>query len=541
MYTVLARKWRPQSFDDTYGQDHVLTTLKNAISMDRVAHAYLFSGPRGVGKTTVTRIFAKSLNCIKGPTVTPCGICSQCQEIMQGQNFDVLEIDGASNRRIDDIREVEEHVKFTPLEGKYKIYIIDEVHMLTKEAFNALLKTLEEPPPHIEFFFATTEPDKIPDTILSRCQHFAFKRVKIPEMVANLKMILKAEKITYDAEVLFDIARAAEGSLRDAQSLLDQVISYSGKHLNKDDLQWIIGSVGFAELSTFVEHILNHNYVGCLQVIEELVQKGKDLYQFVLMLIQYLRDVLVIKVAKALSEELVSMTDNERGIAFGLAEKTTQESLLYMIQILMKVEYQVKTSSFPRLPLEISVIKMIQAGNLTSLKDLVQNIRSGNLAPSPALVTRPMSSRSTVAVSKPPSEQQIVSSGVVPTRPIPVVIGGSWEKFLCRVRAEKVVLGTALHKYSSYEMSEEQLLVVFKYEDHFFVQQLEQAKDYLQKCFKEVTGGFRKIIIRAEEKKMDPVVQEKEQKRSNKAVLDEPLVQKMIKAFDGKVTDISRS
>jgi DNA polymerase-3 subunit gamma/tau len=541
MYTVLARKWRPQSFDDTYGQDHVLTTLKNAISMDRVAHAYLFSGPRGVGKTTVTRIFAKSLNCIKGPTVTPCGICSQCQEIMQGQNFDVLEIDGASNRRIDDIREVEEHVKFTPLEGKYKIYIIDEVHMLTKEAFNALLKTLEEPPPHIKFFFATTEPDKIPDTILSRCQHFAFKRVKIPEMVANLKMILKAEKITYDAEVLFDIARAAEGSLRDAQSLLDQVISYSGKHLNKDDLQWIIGSVGFAELSTFVEHILNHNYVGCLQVIEELVQKGKDLYQFVLMLIQYLRDVLVIKVAKALSEELVSMTDNERGIAFGLAEKTTQESLLYMIQILMKVEYQVKTSSFPRLPLEISVIKMIQAGNLTSLKDLVQNIRSGNLAPSPALVTRPMSSRSTVAVSKPPSEQQIVSSGVVPTRPIPVVIGGSWEKFLCRVRAEKVVLGTALHKYSSYEMSEEQLLVVFKYEDHFFVQQLEQAKDYLQKCFKEVTGGFRKIIIRAEEKKMDPVVQEKEQKRSNKAVLDEPLVQKMIKAFDGKVTDISRS
>jgi len=227
-YLVLARKFRPQTFEDVAGQEHVVKTLRNSIGQGRVAHAFLFSGPRGVGKTSVARILAKSLNCEKGPTATPCNVCSNCREITNGSSLDVREIDGASNRGIDEIRELRENVKFAPAAAKYKIYIIDEVHMLTREAFNALLKTLEEPPSHVIFIFATTESHKVPATIISRCQCYDFRRISLKEIAANLGRVAAAEGIKISPSALLWIAEAGDGSMRDAQSIFDQVISYAG-------------------------------------------------------------------------------------------------------------------------------------------------------------------------------------------------------------------------------------------------------------------------------------------------------------------------
>ncbi|MGD0650193.1 MAG: DNA polymerase III subunit gamma/tau [Verrucomicrobiia bacterium] len=228
-YQVLARKWRPQQFDDVVGQEHVTTTLKNAIEQNRLAHAYLFVGPRGIGKTSTARIFAKALNCVKGPTTTPCDKCDNCKEIMAGNSLDVLEIDGASNRGIDEVRELRDTCRYAPARGRFKIYIIDEVHMLTKEAFNALLKTLEEPPPHVKFFFATTEPHKLPQTVLSRCQRFDFRRIPITDLVKTIKGIAEKENLEIEKEASYVLARRADGSLRDLLSLLDQVIAYSSE------------------------------------------------------------------------------------------------------------------------------------------------------------------------------------------------------------------------------------------------------------------------------------------------------------------------
>ncbi len=242
-YQVLARKWRPQQFADVVGQEHVTTTLKNAIEQNRLAHAYLFVGPRGIGKTSTARIFAKALNCVKGPTATPCDKCDNCLEITEGRSLDVLEIDGASNNGVEQVRELRDTVRYAPARGKFKIYIIDEVHMLTTQAFNALLKTLEEPPAHVKFIFATTEPQKVLPTILSRCQRFDLRRIPANLIVKHLKEISKKEKVAIDDEALAAIARGAEGGLRDAESTLDQLIAFCGNKIAEADVLSVFGLV----------------------------------------------------------------------------------------------------------------------------------------------------------------------------------------------------------------------------------------------------------------------------------------------------------
>jgi len=279
-YLVLARKWRPQLFEEVVGQRHITRTLQNAISQKRVAHAFLFTGARGVGKTSSARILAKALNCETGPRINPCNQCTNCQEVTRGTSMDVIEIDGASNRGIDEIRELRENVRYTPAKSRYKIYIIDEVHMLTKEAFNALLKTLEEPPPHVIFIFATTEPHKIPATILSRCQRYDFKRIPFREVIGSLKRIVEEEEIQISQRGFLAIAQESEGSLRDAESLLDQVIAYAGKNIRDEDIAEVLGLIDRKMLSDTIEAIADRDAERCMEVIEHVYHFGYDLQHF---------------------------------------------------------------------------------------------------------------------------------------------------------------------------------------------------------------------------------------------------------------------
>lgn len=356
-YIAFARKYRPQTFDDIIGQSHVTTTLKNAISQDRVAHAYLFAGPRGVGKTTAARILAKALNCEKGPSAKPCNKCAVCAEIVSGSSLDVLEIDGASNRGIDEIRTLRENVKFAPTKGKFKIYIIDEVHMLTGEAFNALLKTLEEPPQHVKFIFATTQAHKVPPTILSRCQRFDFRRIASKEVVASLKNIAKAEGLDIDDEALGMIAKYSDGGMRDAQVMLDQITSSSSKKVKAADVAKMLGTVEDDALFGLSGAIKTKDAVKALGIVDSLVNEGKDVAQTVLGLIEHFRNIAVAKVA-ADSSDLIDAGGEKIQRYKEEAEGFTVEEILYSIYTLSNAVDFIRKASLSRVPLEAALIKL---------------------------------------------------------------------------------------------------------------------------------------------------------------------------------------
>src|SRR5690349_1347503 len=294
-YEVFARKYRPQTFDDLVGQAHVSRTLKNAVAQNRLAHAYLFVGPRGVGKTSTARILAKSLNCIKGPTVNPCGECDNCREIAGGNSLDVIEIDGASNNSVEDVRQLRENVRYAPAKGRYKIYLIDEIHMLSAAAFNALLKTLEEPPEHVKFIFATTEPQKVLPTILSRCQRFDLHRIPANLIAKHLQMIAKKEKITLEPSAAHSIARGAEGGLRDAESMLDQLVAFCGEKVSENDVLNVFGFTSEQSVIDLTGKIFRGETAAALDVLYEQCEAGKDMMRLMSDLISYLRDLLVFK------------------------------------------------------------------------------------------------------------------------------------------------------------------------------------------------------------------------------------------------------
>ncbi|MBN2515685.1 MAG: DNA polymerase III subunit gamma/tau [Deltaproteobacteria bacterium] len=356
-YLVLARKWRPQVFESVVGQDHVVKTLKNAIKYNRIAHALIFSGPRGVGKTSVARILAKAINCVHGPAEIPCNECTNCKEITAGLSLDVREIDGASNRGIDEIRELRENIKFAPSSSRHKVYIIDEVHMLTKEAFNALLKTLEEPPPHVIFMFATTEIHKVPSTILSRCQHFDFRRVSIRQIADNLRQIATTEKINVSDTGLMWIARAGEGSMRDAQSIFDQVISYAGTDMKNDDIEELLGLKDRRLLIDISKAVLERNAGDCLKIINEGYYSGVDMKQFYQMLLNHFMNLLMVKITGN-DNLLVDLADDELSTLGEQVEGTSRETLQRLLDILMAEEEDIKRSLDPRLNLEFVLVRM---------------------------------------------------------------------------------------------------------------------------------------------------------------------------------------
>jgi DNA polymerase-3 subunit gamma/tau len=372
-YLIYARKYRPMTFEEMIGQKPVVQTLKNAVKNNRVSQAYIFSGMRGVGKTTAARILAKALNCQEGPTPAPCNKCEFCTGINEDRSIDVLEIDGASNRGIDEVRSLREGVKYKPIHSRYKVIIIDEVHMLTREAFNALLKTLEEPPAHTVFIFATTEFHKVPATIVSRCQHFEFKKISQKELINHLLDITKKENITLSPFGLSLIAEAADGSLRDVLSLLDQAVAFSGDVINDDDLKEILGTISHNVLLQFSTAILEENADKVFALVEEIIEHGFDLRFFYKELIQHFRNLLLVRTVED-PQDLLPFAKEDMKKLKTISEKVSVEELLRYLVALQEGEQGLKFSSHPRIYLEAQLVKLCHYKKIVPLKGILKDI-----------------------------------------------------------------------------------------------------------------------------------------------------------------------
>ncbi|MDO8602425.1 MAG: DNA polymerase III subunit gamma/tau [Candidatus Omnitrophota bacterium] len=374
-YLPFARKWRPQDFNEIVGQEHITTTLKNAISMERLHHAYLFAGPRGIGKTSTARIFSKALSCEKGPSVKPCNICPTCKEITLGSSMDVIEIDGASNRGIDEIRNLRETVKFSPSKGSFKIYIIDEVHMLTTEAFNALLKTLEEPPMHVKFIFATTEPHKVPATILSRCQRFDFRRIQIKDIIAKLHEVSKVECLNIDEDAFLYIAKASDGSMRDAEGILDQIASFSKGKVHLKDVIDSLGMIDQETLFRSAELIINKDTKAGIHLVDEILNSGKDTKQFLLELLEHFRNIMIVK-AGIISDEIICLPKDSIDRVKKQSDSLSQGDVFYIISVISNGLRMIKQLMPERIVFELSIIKLTSRDSISSIEEILSKLHT---------------------------------------------------------------------------------------------------------------------------------------------------------------------
>src|SRR3954451_297442 len=380
MYQVIARKYRPQSFADVVNQEHVKTTLENAIAQHRIAHGYIFSGQRGTGKTTIARILARCLNCVQGPTASPCGECASCLEVTGGNAPDVIEIDAASNRGINEMRELRENVRYQPARDRYKIFIIDEAHQITNEAFNALLKTIEEPPEWAVFVLCTTESHKIPATIASRCQHFSFPSVDFQELIDRMAWICGQEGIEADPEALAVLAAAGEGSVRDSLSALDQAIACCGSKLNAAEVRALLGAFSLESLEKVTEALLASDSLRMLEVVDELERNGHNLQHFSRELSRYFRNLLVARIAGA-DTRLVAASAAQREKLGHIAGQFSEEDLSRYLQLSLDLFRDLQASLQPRFHLEIGLVRLVHAGRLLPIEQALAGIKPSGPAP----------------------------------------------------------------------------------------------------------------------------------------------------------------
>lgn len=566
-YLVLARKWRPQVFEEVVGQRTITQTLQNAIAQSRVAHAFLFAGARGVGKTSTARILAKALNCEKGPHINPCNQCIQCKEITEGNSLDVIEIDGASNRGVEEIRELRENVRYTPAKSRYKIYIIDEVHMLTREAFNALLKTLEEPPPHIIFIFATTEPHKIPATILSRCQRYDFKRIPLKEILNTLKQIAEKEEIQISPRSLMLIAREAEGSMRDAQSLLDQVISYGGKEIRDEDVEEILGVIDQKILYETIEAIADQDPQRCIEVVQHLYHYGYDIQHFCRELLHYLRDLILIKVSRE-PEELLDFDGEELEGLKKQAEKFQFEHLDHLFHLLLRGEQEIVQSTFPRIMLEMTLIRMATLRSLLPIDEIIEKLEKmgGEKDKIETFKKEKIQERvQPPAKGSPPIKESLKETGTrgsIPSREEYPEVNLSereeklkndrpfeeetWKELLDFTRGKNPILGSFLSFGTPLHLDEEKVEIGFEKDSFHYERILEKPyRNQLESICQEFFNKKMKVMISSLEEggkgKMTPEVQ-KDSPSSKKETStlrnnEHLMIQEALRLFNGKIVE----
>ncbi len=511
-YLVLARKWRPRTFDKMVGQEFISRTLKNAVQTDHVAHAFLFAGSRGVGKTSAARILAKCLNCDEGPKPEPCNECSSCMEIEEGRSLDVYEIDGASNTSVDDIRELRENIKYLPRPGKRRVYIIDEVHMLSKSAFNALLKTLEEPPEHVIFIFATTEAHKVPETIQSRCQRFDFRRIPRAKILERLQDMAKEEGYEIEERALSSVAKAADGSMRDAQSLLDQIISYCGTSVPDEAVAEILGIAGREYFYRISEAVLGQDPGACIEALDEVYRSGYDINQFYQDLVEHFRNLLMVRLLPDPSSVL-DMADGEIEELKNQGEQAGPEDLRRLVSILLKAEEDILRSSLPRMGMEVTLIKMAHLGRLEPLDRILEKVAGLEGAggsrpqaprvPSPGPPAKKSRPRQTAAPSRssdprPPQEEDRRADAPEQTSPrrIPWNAPDAWQVFVDTVRSERAMTAALLEDVEQWEVTEK-AVKVFCEDGTFLFDQFrsKETKALLSKSARDCFGEAQRFEV----------------------------------------------
>lgn len=569
-YTVFALKWRPSNFDELVGQDHITTQLKSAIEKDRLAHAYIFAGPRGVGKTSTARILAKALNCRDRNGANPCGKCPACLDIAKGSSLDVLEIDGASNRGIDEIRTLRENVKFSPAQGRFKVYIIDEVHQITSDGFNALLKTLEEPPEFVKFIFATTHPHKVPPTILSRCQRLDFRRISVMEIISQLEKIVAAEGLKVDRDVLVAVARSSDGALRDAESVLDQLIAFARGRVSHDDVVSMLGLVEQSALFSITDKIITRDARGALELLGEVINQGKDLAVLLSNLIEHFRNLMVAKVANA-DSDLIDLPKNICEKLAAQAASMGMEEIFSAFTVLMQAQDMAKRLDSIRIPIEISLVKLcqgrVQSQAVTASSSGVSRPRSSGVVPAGPKAAVPHSpvSGSKTAVQRSPGAETVkegpagfknvpeqggtvtaeaekivrersssaevevnteISTGVsVETVSLDVVKEG-WQQMIEHVGKVKISVASYLNEGSPVDLADGQLTVAFPGNCSLHKETLEEKanKTIVEQKLMEIYNAGLKLnfILLKEEKSSEPE-------------LRSPVIQSAMDMFNGRV------
>jgi len=517
-YLVLARKYRPQNFEELVGQAHITELLRKSIESGRIAHAFLFCGPRGIGKTSCARILAKSLNCQNGPTLKPCGECPACLEITNGNSFDVIEIDGASNRGIDEIRTLRENVKFAPSYGRYKIYIVDEVHMLTSDAFNALLKTLEEPPEHVKFIFATTEVHKVPATILSRCQRFDFKRIQVEVIMANLKSICGKENLKANEEALFAIAKASQGSMRDALSILDQLSALSDKGIDAADVFSMLGMVEIEFLFDLTDALIARNCAKALETFNQVIERGKDIKQLGKDLTEHFRHLMIVKVGGVSLNGLIDYPSGVKQRLAGQAEKITIAGILKAIELFIEAQETAKVMETLRMPLEVAFAKLTYGGSTGIINNSIPPVASSAVLPKPAAATAVSAAKAPVQAAAPQAPKVIKAENFEE-------IKAHWNELTHEVSRRKMAVATYLQEGTPCEFKAGRLVIGFSKESTFAKDSLNTKENlkFLEEVFSEKLNAPVNVNFKIIEK-VDVVLKQ-----------EEPVVRSALEMFGGKV------
>ena len=539
-YLVFARKWRPQTFADVVGQEHITRTLQNAITSGRIAHAFLFIGSRGIGKTTTARILAKALNCLsaEAPTCHPCDTCDNCRSIAAGNSLDVIEIDGASNNSVDDVREIREHVRLVPSRSRYKVYIIDEVHQLSPGAFNALLKTIEEPPPHAIFILATTEAHKVPATIISRCQRFDFRRVATDRICVLLQRILDQEKIRCAPEALQAIARAAEGGIRDAESILDQLVSYCSGEITFQDVFDVLGLVDWRVMHDLCDAICEKDIARELSLIESVVVAGKDLAQFVQDILRYFRNLLVCNTGAA--KTLLSLPDDEIAAMQERAKRFTLMQLIRMVEQFAELTKGFDSQLAQRVALEALLIRISKRAVEISVDTVIEKIMQLSEG-STAVSARPVPP----ITAEPPRKAAPAQSRIDATpRNLPDV----WASVVERATLDKVSLKVSLEQGKATGINDEAVIIQFPSSSARYIVEKPENRQAIEEALCAVTANlktFRGEVTADVSERPGAVPERQPSSASGRANADEartalkdPHIAKVVDVFKGRVVEV---